>query len=118
MTGLVPVAGNGAFFSRPTHVGQTRESVGRDSRRKIKDLHQPQTLRRPTTLYVPLQRLLGGFMDCRWSVPTRPRVHECSFLYPFWRFLYPSLTRRARCRLFVASCRDCVSFVEFFCIPG
>ena len=34
MKGPVPVAGNGAFFSRPTHVGQTREFVGRDSRRR------------------------------------------------------------------------------------
>ena len=86
MKGSVPVAANGAFFTRPTHVGQTAESVGRASAAKSKTCtnNRHRRVRQPFMFHYSG---VVGCCDCRCRVP--PLGSKCYFLWFSVVFLWP-----------------------------
>jgi hypothetical protein len=106
MKGAVPVAGN-AHFS-PPDTRRTNAGIRR-TRFKLQNQRLAPTTEttRPTTLYVPLPAVLGGFNALPLGAGPPGFGSECSFLYPFWRFLYPVLISPATMALFVSVCILC-----------
>ena len=69
----------GAFFKRPTRVGRTSSVVGRESRRRIKDLHQTQTRRARQPFMFHYSCVVGLYRVYRWSVPAWSPVQNVAF---------------------------------------